>query len=195
MIPPTMITAFLFPSGDAGTLLGLILAAVVVLWIIMSIGSLIQLLFVKGPLMLRPLLREFEETVNRQEKRLLELPESDVGQKPAGGKWSGKEILGHLVDSACNNHQRFIRAQLSSEMKFPAYDGPGWVRVQDYQNEPWPSLVRFWSSYNRHLLHVISNISSDRLKGHCFVGEDMPVTLEFLIREYVKHVNHHLKQI
>jgi len=185
----------LVPSGDVILLLVLALAAAAALWAVISLRNIVQLFFIKGPFMLRPMLREFEQTVSDAEKQLLEMSEREVQKRPAEEKWSGKEILGHLIDSASNNHQRFVRAQLSSEITFPDYEQSGWVRTQDYQNEPWRSLVHFWSSYNRHLMHVVSSISAERLKGLCFVGEDEPVTLEFLIRDYVRHVRHHLRQI
>ena len=196
MIPSNAdIPVIIIPSGDAALLLGLILAAAAIVWLLMTFGGFIRIFFTKGAFMLRSLFREFDEAITLNEKRFLELQEEEVRQRPSDGKWSKKEILGHMVDSACNNHQRFVLAQLSSELRFPAYNQPGWVRVQNYQEESWPSLVRFWSSYNRHLLHVMSSIPADRLKGLCFVGEDEPVTLEFLIRDYVQHLNHHAEQI
>lgn len=195
MIPSAHISSIIIPSGDAGMLLGLILAAAAIVWLLMTFGGFIRLFFTKGAFMLRSLFREFDEAIALNEKRFLELQEDEVRQRPAEGKWSKKEILGHMLDSACNNHQRFVIAQLSSELKFPAYNQAGWVRAQNYQEESWPALVQFWSSYNRHLLHVMSSIPPDRLKGLCFVGEDEPVTLEFLIRDYVRHLNHHAEQI
>ena len=189
------IPGIIIPSGDATTLIGLILAAAAAVWLLTTFGGFIRLFFTKGAFMLRSLFHEFDETITLNEKRFLELKDDDVRQRPAKGKWSKKEILGHMVDSACNNHQRFVLAQLSSELRFPAYNQSGWVRVQNYEEESWPSLVQFWSSYNRHLLHVMTSIPAERLKGLCFVGEDEPVTLEFLIRDYVRHVNHHAEQI
>lgn len=187
--------SFVVPSGDTILLLGVALGAALLLWTAIALRNVVRLLFVKGPFVLRPLIHKFEKTLNNAEQRLLKLPDSDVRKKPAEGKWSAKEILGHLIDSASNNHQRFVRAQLSSEITFPGYKQTAWVHAQDYQSEPWESLVLFWGSYNRHLMHVIAAIPSERLKGLCFVGTDEPVTLEFLVRDYIRHVNHHLEQI
>jgi hypothetical protein len=115
--------------------------------------------------------------------------------RPEADTWSKKEILGHLLDSASNNHQRFVRAQLSSEIKLPGYEQDVWVKTQGYQTESWEDLVHLWKLYNLHLLHVVGSIPADRLNSVCFIGENEPATLEFLICDYVRHLKHHLEQI
>lgn len=183
------------PSGDSILLYGLLLAASAILFLAFFAGNTIRLFFVKGALPLKQLLLEFQHTIDQAEQSLLLLPDRQVETRPEDGKWSKKEILGHLIDSASNNHQRFVRAQLSSEIKLPAYDQKGWVNTQKYQDESWPALVRFWTSYNRHLFHVIRSMPAKSLQGRCFIGDNLPVTLEELIRDYVEHLKHHLKQI
>lgn len=182
------------PSGSPPVFIALILALAVVVWGVAFVGKRAQLLFAKGPFMLRSLLYEFDQLINKSELSLSLLSEDQVREK-RGEKWSKKEILGHLIDSAMNNHQRFVHAQVSAEIKLASYDQAVWVRVQDYQSEPWLSLVRLWCSYNRHLLHVLNSLPSQSLKSRCFIGDDLPVTLESLIRDYVRHVKHHLTQI
>src|ERR1051326_4237591 len=79
------------------------------------------------------------------------------------GGWSRKQVIGHLIDSASNNHQRFVRAVLQDSLDFPGYDQDGCVRVQAVQEAPWKDLLALWMSYNRYLAHVISQLpSSDR---------------------------------
>lgn len=128
-------------------------------------------------------------------QKLSEIPESETEIKPTPAKWSKKEILGHLIDSASNNHQRFVRTQQASHLLFPPYSQDHWIRNQHYQTESWKNLVSFWESYNRHLLHIISNIPEDKLENHCVIGTDPPKTLAFLIEDYVNHLEHHLEQI
>lgn len=183
------------PSGSGVLLFGLVFAAIIALWLLVTFGHAVRLIFVKGSYMLRPLLLDLDQTITDAERRLLQLDESEVQRRAADGAWSRKEMLGHLIDSASNNHQRFVRAQFGSEITFPDYAQSEWVRIQNYQNEPWVSLVRFWVHYNRHLLHIISAIPGEKLKGHYFIGEEEPVTLEELIRDYVKHLKHHLRSI
>ena len=111
------------------------------------------------------------------------------------GKWSKKEVLGHLIDSASNNHQRFVRAQLTTELKLSGYEQESWVRTQRYQHEPWDVLVQFWKSYNLHLAHLIEAIPDAVMHHRIFIGDNEPVTLEFVVQDYVRHLRHHLKQI
>ena len=117
-----------------------------------------------------------------------------ASKKPAPNKWSKKEILGHLVDSAANNHQRFIRLQLQPEIDLPGYDQDNWVRLNGYHQRPWTEIVTLWSAYNRHLASVIESLDSSAL-GHLWYAADGDVTLEFIASDYVRHLRHHLKQI
>lgn len=138
---------------------------------------------------------EFKKILAESLPRLLTISENESSAQPASGKWSKKEILGHLIDSASNNHQRFVRAQLSNEVRLPDYEQETWVKVQGYQTETWESLVQLWGSYNTHLLHLLSIVPEEKLHNRCFIGEKEPVTLEFLIRDYIRHLKHHLAQI
>jgi hypothetical protein len=109
--------------------------------------------------------------------------------------WSRKQILGHLIDSALNNTHRFVRAPREEVLVFPDYDQPVWVAAGGYQDRPWPALVRFWADLNTHLSEVIRRIPPDQLDTPCRLGESEPLTLEFLVRDYMRHMRHHLQQI
>lgn len=111
------------------------------------------------------------------------------------GHWSPKEILGHLIDSAANNHQRFVRGQLAGELISPGYAQNDWVKTERFNDRAWTDLVQFWLAYNRHLLHVMSHAAPDRLGTTVRVGDDDPVTLEFVMIDYVRHMKHHLEQL
>jgi len=127
--------------------------------------------------------------------RLRQIPDEQASIRPAPGKWSKKEILGHLIDSAANNHQRFVRLQLSSRIDLPGYDGDEWVRVQRYQNRSWSEITDLWRMYNTHLAALIRNVDEKAL-GHVWHTSDgKDLDLEFLIRDYIVHLRHHLDQI
>ncbi len=151
-------------------------------------------------------LEDFRTTIDVAAKQLLKISPEKSQVPRAQGKWSPKEIIGHLIDSASNNHQRFVRAQFTDDLIFAGYEQEGWVRVQNYQRESWPDLVQLWRLYNQHILHLISlvpeetrtklryqhnlhQIASDTL------SETEPVTLEWFMRDYVDHLKKHLKQI
>ncbi|PYS82410.1 MAG: DinB family protein [Acidobacteria bacterium] len=151
-------------------------------------------------------IEDFRQTVEDAAGRLLAISEEEASAPRAEGKWSPKEIVGHLIDSASNNHQRFVRAQFTDHLVFPAYEQEAWVRAQGYKDEPWPLLVELWRSFNLHLAHVMQNspeaarlASRDRHNldqiGWVKVGEGEPATLEYLMRDYVGHLKNHLRQI
>jgi DinB family protein len=111
------------------------------------------------------------------------------------GGWSRKQVLGHLIDSASNNHQRFVRAALQPSLDFPGYDQDDCVRVQAVEEANWDLLVSLWASYNRYLAHVIAHLPASKLETPCRIGTDKPVTLRFLAEDYLVHLLHHLGQI
>ncbi|MEW5977004.1 MAG: DinB family protein [Acidobacteriota bacterium] len=135
------------------------------------------------------------DILDKEACRLSNLSETESETVPASGKWSKKQILGHLIDSAANNHHRFVRAQLGDALVFPAYSQEQWVSVQNYQSEAWSQLVTLWTSYNRHLAHLMASIPEVKRNRRCFIGNQPPVSLEFLVQDYVRHLRHHLDQI
>jgi len=138
---------------------------------------------------------ELAEVVRVAAEALRRINPRDAAERPAPGKWSRKEIVGHLVDSAANNHQRFVRAQEGAEYRGPGYAQDRWVAAQDYQGRNWEELVALWQAYNLHLAHVMKTIPADRLQTPCFVGAGEPVTLLYLVQDYLAHLKHHLRQI
>lgn len=150
-------------------------------------------------------LRDFEETIRSATVRLQEIS-ADESRKSSDGEWSPKQILGHLIDSAANNHQRFVRGQFTDTLEFPGYEQEQWVSAQKYNDEPWTEVIELWRAYNTHLLHVVSVIPHEvltqprgkhSLEQIAFktIGREQPATLEYLIRDYLDHLKHHLDQI
>jgi hypothetical protein len=115
--------------------------------------------------------------------------------RPEPDKWCAREILGHLIDSACNNHRRFILAQ-GDVARFDGYEQNAWVARQRYRDVPWRDLVALWTAYNRHLAHVIA-VTPPAALGAAALSPDgsSRVTLSLLMEDYVHHLRHHLGQL
>ena len=124
---------------------------------------------------------------------LSEISEENMSVKPLPTKWSKKEIIGHLIDSATNNHQRFVRGQFEYNPEI-LYDQDKWNEFNFYQEIDSNQIIRFWTIYNRQLLEIIGRISTENLKKQIKVGDNL-LTIEFLIVDYVEHLEHHLKQV
>jgi hypothetical protein len=159
-----------------------------------------------APTVDRPFVEVFRRTVTMAAERLLAVPDETAAQRPAAGKWSPKEIIGHLIDSAANNHGRFVRAQATEDLVCEGYDQDAWVRVQQYKSRPWPDLVRLWRDYNLHLASVMASADPATLNrarvrhnldriAFAPVDRNQPVTLAYFMRDYVAHLEHHLQQI
>jgi len=133
--------------------------------------------------------------VRSAEAILFQVPEAESSKPVLSGGWSRKQVLGHLIDSASNNHQRFVRAALQTALDFPGYDQDGCVRVQAVEEADWTLLVSLWAGYNRYLAHVIAHLPVSKLETLCRIGSDEPVTLRFLAEDYLRHLLHHLGQI
>ena len=151
-------------------------------------------------------LHDFRRTLDEARTRLTALSDSEAGRSRAPGKWSPKEIIGHLIDSAANNHARFVRAQATDDLLFEGYDQDAWVRVQRYHERRWLDLIQLWRSYNQHLADVMERADPDALTRprarHSLnriafqpLDPATPATLGYMMRDYVAHLKHHLKQI
>lgn len=152
------------------------------------------------------LFEEFGRTVEGAYEFLRRMTEEESGARREPDKWSAKETVGHLIDSAANNHQRFVRAQFQADLVFPGYEQDEWLAAQGYAEEPWPRLVELWRLYNLHLLHVVSRIPDEQLSrprhphtldriALVLVDAGEPATLGYLVRDYVVHLKHHLAQM
>jgi hypothetical protein len=133
--------------------------------------------------------------VVREEPRLRAIPEAVTAARSGPGKWCRREILGHLIDSASNNHQRFVRALIEGGLSFPGYAQDDWVRTQGYAEEPWQELVTLWAALNRHLARVAAGIPESARSIPCGIGGGPPVALDGLVGDYLRHQEHHLAAI
>ena len=151
-------------------------------------------------------LGDFRETIVSATARLRDMTPEQSRSGSSEDNWAPIEILGHLIDSAANNHQRFVRAQFTDDLVFPGYEQEQWVSGQKYRDASWPDVIQLWSAYNLHLVHVASVIPTDTLTkqraAHSLdqiafnpVDKNKPATLEYVIRDYVDHLRHHLDQI
>jgi hypothetical protein len=149
---------------------------------------------------------DFRQLVEETELRLLSLSESQSSQPLAPGKWSAKQTVGHLIDSAANNHQRFVRGQFTDDLMFPGYNQEEWISSQHYDDEPWQFLLTLWKSYNLHLAHIMAatpaGVRHQPRQRHTLdkiafntVDSSAPATLDYLMRDYVDHLKNHLDQI
>ena len=149
---------------------------------------------------------ELIDAVDAALPRLRAIGEARSARRPAPAKWSPREIIGHLIDSASSNHQRFVRAQFQDDLVFTGYDQDAWVAAQQYNDVPFDALLDLWSSFNRHIAHVMDAVpESVRLREHVrhnldriawrTLPADRPATLDYFMRDYVDHLRHHLGQI
>ncbi|MBJ6108678.1 DinB family protein [Hymenobacter sp. BT523] len=122
--------------------------------------------------------------------------EAELLALPGPGRWCKKEVLGHLIDSAANNHRRFVLAQVApAPLKLLPYDQDGWVRAAHYRHLPAPDLLALWTSYNRLIRHLLAHIPAATLATECFSLHNNPVTLGWVVTDYVLHLEHHVRQI
>ncbi len=149
---------------------------------------------------------QYIEYIDLTETNLYDMTDEFAATPYGPGKWLRKEVLGHLIDSAANNHARFIAAQFSKELVFNTYDENLWVQAQNYKDESWKDLISLWANYNMHIIHLLDSIPEDTLteprEVHnldviCYEkpSPDEPATLEYLISDYFEHMQHHLIQI
>jgi DinB superfamily len=144
---------------------------------------------------MKELANELRAEVARAAKQLKAMGEDGAGRSRGPGQWVGKEVLGHLIDSAANNHQRFVRGQLVSPLVLPGYDQEAWVALHRYRERPWTELVELWVALNTHLAVVMEGVPAEKLQTPCIIGDGEASSLEWLMRDYLRHLKHHLEQL
>jgi hypothetical protein len=125
---------------------------------------------------------------------LLAISPAEVSKPVASGKWSKKQELGHLIDSACNNHQRIVRAQLEEQPSLAGYDGDGWVALHSYQTTDWREMIDCWRVMNQQLIRAASSISPQTSRRKLKLADNL-ITIDFLSNDYLEHLVHHLEHI
>ncbi|MFD2522212.1 DinB family protein [Emticicia soli] len=123
------------------------------------------------------------------------ISDDEASIKPQPEKWSKKEIIGHLIDSASNNQQKFVRTMAQPHVDYVGYAQDFWVAEQHYNNRNWEELITLWQAYNLHIAHIIESVNVDYLKNTISIAGNEPFTLAFIMEDYVGHLKHHLKAI
>ncbi|MGB3589008.1 MAG: DinB family protein [Tunicatimonas sp.] len=128
--------------------------------------------------------------------QVLALSESAWVAKTAPSKWSKKENLGHLIDSAINNHVRLVRIQTEPQpLVIEKYAQDKWVQLHQYQRWTTEVLVRCWQSHQHQIIILMEVASSESLYKLCDIGGGELKTMQWLYQDYVDHQEHHLRQI
>jgi hypothetical protein len=140
-------------------------------------------------------LREFRAEIERLRGALLALSPALADTPWRAGGWTRKQIVGHLLDSAANNHQRFVRAAIDGQYAGPGYAQDAWVAAHGYGDASWETLLRWWQAEHEILATVVDRVPEERLEAMCVVGDDAPVTLRFLIEDYLRHQRGHFAQL
>ena len=151
-------------------------------------------------------MKRLRDAVGAATPRLQAIDDARASEPIAPGKWSRKETLGHLIDSASNNHGRFVRAAMSDELVAPGYAQEEWVALQRYADASWTSLITLWREFNLHIARVMESIPEEaRLRSRAThnldeiswnaVPKSQPATLEYFMSDYVGHLENHLRQI
>ena len=151
-------------------------------------------------------IEDFTARINISSDYLLKISDETAANKKSENKWSQKEILGHLIDSANVNYSRFINSVSKDDLVFETYPQNEWVELQSYNNRDWKSLIELWKALNLHIAELVKNLPEEKRKmltiNHNFndicwseISTDEESSFDYLIKDYIGHLEHHLKQI
>ena len=138
---------------------------------------------------------ELRQLVERVLPELGEISDDKAALESEPGKWTRKEVLGHLIDSACNNQQKFVRTMDEDGLEFPGYKQDFWIASQKYNSANWSGLLALWHAYNLHIAHIIEHVDPKLLSNSVTIDDHGTFTLEFIMKDYLDHMKHHLLQI
>jgi hypothetical protein len=141
---------------------------------------------------MKQIIDQLQQLINDYGPKLVQLDEEDLTRKPSPVKWSGKECIGHLIDSAQNNIRRFVVAQ-HQDKPFIVYEQDKWVEAADYQNYPLKDLIDLWVLINKHMVIILKNIPEHNLDRE--VQTQDIHSIKWLAADYNKHLIHHLHQV
>jgi hypothetical protein len=135
--------------------------------------------------------------IETKEPLYLSLSEDTIASKYNKQNRTVKQILGHLIDSAANNHQRMVRLQYNEQLTFPDYrqDNDLWIKIQDYNNADWRNLIQLWKFYNLHIIQIIKAVDQTQLDNYWTDFEGTKVTLKDMIEGYLDHLYLHVNEI
>jgi hypothetical protein len=141
-------------------------------------------------------LRELADILVEFEGKLNALSDAQLSDKPLPTKWSKKEVIGHLIDSGHNNLRRFIVGQYETNPKI-IYEQDFWVNMNGYQRTDSKSIIQLWVLINRQIITVLQSSADENLRRTCDTGKLTPNlrSIEWLAKDYVKHLKHHLNQV
>ena len=138
---------------------------------------------------------KFKTAIAAAEKSLSAITEELASQPARTGGWLRKEELGHLLDSAQNNHQRIALAAINCEYAGPEYAQNAWVDLHGYRTMTWTELLAFWKTRNQMLHRIIANIPEERLSSWVRIGDSPAMTLSAWIDDYLHHMADHVTQM
>jgi hypothetical protein len=155
---------------------------------------------------MEPYVRDLKTTIEKATPLLAGIGDEASRHRPGPRKWCPREVIGHLIDSASNNHGRFVRALEQDSLIFPGYDQDAWVELQGYRDTPWQDLIALWRDFNLHIARVMEAAPGEQRsrprKEHNLdqiawktIPRNTPTTLDYLMEDYVGHLKHHLNQI
>ena len=145
-----------------------------------------------------PITDGIKKVIEAEESFLRDLPVEVITLRRNKQSRTVKQILGHLIDSASNNHQRMVRLQYSKDLLFfPDYrqDNDLWIALEDYQNADWENLIQLWKFYNLHIIQVIKSVDLTKLDSFWCDFEGTKVTLKEMIEGYLDHLYLHINEI
>ena len=146
---------------------------------------------------MKAIANELRKIVNEYSSKIIAIYDQEFSAKPLPNKWSKKEVLGHLIDSAQNNLRRFVCGQYESAPPKIVYDQDYWVKANNYQQTDGKEVTAMWKLINNQIATILEAMPVSAYPKECDTGKNSVSlhSLEWLADDYVKHLKHHLNQV
>ena len=143
-----------------------------------------------------PAVEKLQFLLDQGEKYFTETNEDFLRKPYATGKWSRKQILGHLIDSAINNLTRFTEIGYQPQPYiYREYNQGELVKINNYNEMPTDELLHLWLSLNKQIVRVMGSVTEERLNLKIQFTDGAMSDLRYIMHDYPEHMEHHINQI
>lgn len=131
------------------------------------------------------------EQSTQVQRLAVEFGEERAGHRYAEGKWSVREVVGHMTDAERIFAYRVLRIARGDQTPLPTFDENAYVAAGHFDTRTLTSVTSEWRSVRESTIRLIENLSSEVWENRG-TASGYPVTVRAASWVIAGHCAHHL---